>query len=492
MRARTKKLLLLAALAGGCKLGPDYERPAVPVPETWREVETTEQQSLANTPWWELFQDPVLVNLIQTALADNQDLKIAVERIEEARARYGFQKADLYPKVDLAASAGAISVSRNGIPNLPSGVDTSDSLYSVSGRAFWEIDFFGRIRRATEAELALVYASEQSRRAVVLALVGGVAQAYVELRELDRRVEISRGTLESRVAYVGLVKDRFEGGVTSELDLHQAEAEMHRTESILRDFEQQLSLKEHELSALLGHNPGDIQRGKSIEELAMPPAVPAGLPSALLERRPDVREAEDVLASANARIGEAKALLYPSIAITGAYGFESTDLGSLFESPSQAWSLSANLLQPIFNSGQNMRRVDVAESQMRQALYAYERSVLLAFRDVEDSLVSVRQSKLRRGAEGERVVAERKVLDLAETRYKGGVAAYLEVLDAQRSLFDAEISETGAVRDQFVALIQLYKSLGGGWPGSPEQENANDPDAKPQAGTPAKDSPTVQ
>ncbi len=485
MNARAKTLLGTSALAalvvGGCRLGPDYQRPAVPVPDKWREVETKEQESLANTPWWELFQDPVLVQLIHTSLADNQDLKIAVERIEEARARYGFQKADLYPKVDLAASAGAVGVTRNGIPNLPSGIDTSNSLYSISGQAFWEIDFFGRIRRATEAELALVYASEQSRRAVVLSLVAGVAQAYVELRELDRRVEIARATLASRVAYVSLVKDRFEGGVTSELDLHQAEAEMHRTESILRDFEQQLSQKEHELSALLGHNPGDIQRGKSIEEIAMPPAVPAGLPSDLLERRPDVRQAEDELASANARIGEAKALLYPSIAITGAYGFESTDLGSLFESPSQAWSLSANLLQPIFNSGQNLRRVDVAESQMRQALYAYERSVLLAFREVEDSLVSVRQSKLRRGAEGERVVAELKVLDLAETRYKGGVAAYLEVLDAQRSLFDAQISETSAVRDQFVAMIQLYKSLGGGWPETPEQKKEEAPAGSSQA-----------
>jgi len=485
MDARAKKLVLIAALAvsgEGCKLGPDYQRPDVPVPETWREVETSEQQSLANTPWWELFQDPVLVNLIQTALADNQDLKIAVERIEEARARYGFQKADLYPKVDVAASAGAVGVSKNGIPSLPSSVDTSDTLYAVSGRVFWELDFFGRVRRATEAELAIFYASDQSRRAVVLSLVASVAQAYVELRELDRRVEISRRTLESRVAYVGLVKDRFEGGVTSELDLHQAEAEMHRTESILHDFEQQLSQKEHELSALLGHNPGDIQRGKNLEELSMPPAIPAGLPSALLERRPDVRQAEDVLASANARIGEAKALLYPSIALTGAYGFESTELDNLFESASSAWSLSANLLQPIFNAGQNRRRVDVAESQMRQSLYAYERSVLLAFREVEDSLVSVRQSKLRRGSEGARVDAERKVLDLAETRYKGGVAAYLEVLDAQRSLFDAEISETQSVRDQFVALIQLYKALGGGWPQSPEAQpvEAPAPDPAPE------------
>jgi multidrug efflux system outer membrane protein len=469
MSARARSSLLLFLLAGGCKLGPDYQRPEVPVPEGWREVAPGEQESLANTPWWELFQDPELVGLIQTALTDNQDLKIAVERIEEARALYGFTRADLYPRVDVAASAGAAGVSQNGIPSLPSGVDSSNSLYSVSGRLFWEIDFFGRVRRATEAQLAQMYATEQSRRAVVLALVADVARAYVELRELDRRVEISQRTLESRIAYVSLVRDRFEGGVTSELDLHQAESERYRTESILRDYEGQLKQKENELSSLLGHNPGAIPRGRTLEELVPPPTVPAGLPSALLERRPDVREAEELLASASARIGEAKALLYPSIALTGAYGFESTELGNLFESPSQAWSISANLLQPIFNAGQNQRRVEVTESQERQALYAYERSVLLAFREVEDSLVGVRQSGLRLGAESERVIAERKVLDLAETRYRGGVAAYLEVLDAQRSLFDAEISETGARRDEFVALIQLYKALGGGWPQAPEK-----------------------
>ena len=468
-------LLLANGLANGCKLGPDHHRPEVPVPESWREVAASEQASLANTPWWELFQDPELLELIRTALDGNKDLLIAVERIEEARALYGFTRADLYPKIDAAASAGAVGVSRTGIPSLPSGVDNDDTFYSVSGRLFWELDFFGRVRRATEADLAQLYATEQSRRAVVLALVSDVARAYVELRELDRRVDISRRTLESRVAYVSLVRDRFEGGVTSELDVFQAQAEMHRTASLLHDFEGQLEQKEHELSALLGRNPGAIPRGRTLEELSVPPAVPAGLPSELLDRRPDVREAEDRLASATARIGEAKALLYPSIALTGAYGYESTELDDLFESPSRAWSISANLLQPIFNAGQNRRRVEVVESQARQALYAYERSVLLAFREVEDSLVGIRQTGLRRGSEGERVASERKVLDLAETRYQGGVAAYLEVLDAQRSLFDSEIDENAARRDELVALIQLYKALGGGWPQDPESPPTEEP-----------------
>jgi multidrug efflux system outer membrane protein len=472
---RARPFLLLVPLAAGCTLGPDYQRPEVPVPADWRSVGADEQRSLANTPWWELFQDPELVRLIEVALVENKDLQIAVERIEEARAFYGFQRADLFPKVDLQASAGRLRTSEVGIPALPSGTDNEDALYGVAGTVFWELDFFGRIRRATEAELALVYATEEARRAVVLALVADVARAYVELRELDRSLEISRRTLESRVAYVALARDRFEGGLTSELDLRQAEAEQHRTASFVHDFEALVTQKENELSALLGRNPGEIARGQALNELLLPPEVPPGLPSDLLERRPDVRAAEETLASASARIGEAKALLYPNISLTGAFGWESTELDDLLDSPAQAWSIGANLLQPIFNSGQNRRRVEVAESQQRQALYAYERSLLLAFREVEDALAALRQAGLRRGSEGARVVAERQVLELAEIRYRGGVADYLEVLDAQRSLFDSELSETGAQKDQLVALIQLYKALGGGWPEAPEApEGAGD------------------
>ena len=460
MRSRP---FLLGLLVAGCTLGPDHERPDVAVPETWRSMDSAEQESLANTPWWELFQDPELERLIDIALAENQDLRIATERIEEARAFYGFQRADLYPKVDLTASAERARVSRTTIPTLPSFVDNEGSRYGVSAVAFWELDFFGRVRRASEAELALVYRAEEVRRAVVLALVADVAGAYVELRDLDKRLAIAQRTLESRVEYVDLARERFEGGLTSEIDLRQAEAEMHRTASFVHEFEGLIAQKENELSALLGRNPGGIERGRGIDELSVPPAVPAGLPSALLERRPDVRAAEETLASATARIGEAKALLYPSIALTGSFGWQSSELDELFDSPSQAWSIGANLLQPLFNAGQNRRRVDVTESRMRQALYAYERTVLLAFRDVEDALAGLRQSALRRDDEARRVAAERQVLELAELRYRGGVSDYLGVLDAQRSLFDAELTETGTQRDQLLFLIRLYKALGGGW-----------------------------
>jgi outer membrane protein, multidrug efflux system len=471
---QARPLFAALFLVAGCTVGPDYKRPELVLPEGWRALGAGEQQTLANTPWWELFQDPELVQLIQIALAENKDLKIAVERIEEARARYGFTRAEQFPRVDGYAAAGKSQSSANSGSSIP-GLERTQSSYGVGVNAFWELDFFGRMRRATEAEQAQMYATEQSRRAVVLALVADVAQSYIELREADRLLDISRRTVESRMQYVQLARDLFEGGKTSELDWRQAEAELHRTTALVHEYERQVGEKEHQLSFLLGRNPGDIPRGQSLEALSVPPSAPAGLPSELLERRPDVREAEELLASSNARIGVAKALLYPSIALTGSFGWESTELGGVFDNQSQVWSLSANLLQPIFNAGQNRRRVEVSESQQRQALYAYERSVLQAFREVEDSLVGSRQSSLRRASEGERVTAERKVLELAELRYRGGVAAYLEVLDAQRSLFNAELDETSSMRDEFVSRIQLYKALGGGWPQEPEAQQEGAP-----------------
>lgn len=472
MRARIEALVAAALLTGACKLGPDYERPELSMPEGWREVAAAEQQTLANTPWWELFDDPELVRLIEIALAENKDLAIAVERIEETRARYGFQRSELWPQVDAYASAAHVSVSQNGIPSLPPGVDNDGAIYGVGASVFWELDFFGRVRRASEAELAQMYSAEETRRAVVLALVSEVARAYVDLRDFDQRLAISMRTLESREQYVQLARERFEGGLTSELDLRQAEAELYRTEALVHEFELLVALTENELSSLLGRNLGEITRGRPLNELRVPESAPAGLPSELLDRRPDLLAAEQQLASSNARIGEAKALLYPSIALTGSYGWESTEIDDLFESPSRAWSISANLLQPIFNAGRNRSRVEVAESLQRQALFAYENAVLLALREVEDALVGLRQSGLRQASLAQRVAAENQVLALAELRYRGGVSDYLEVLDAQRSLLDAELEESASTRDQLVELIRLYKALGGGWPQAAEEAPA--------------------
>jgi multidrug efflux system outer membrane protein len=464
----------LALLAAGCTLGPNYKRSAVPTPPTWREIPVAEAQSLANTAWWELFDDPQLQELIRVALVENKDLKIAVERIEEARAQYGFTKADIWPKLDLSGTAGRLRFNGGSLVHTPQGDaavasdGTETAIYAVSADVSWEIDFFGRIRRASEAQKALFLGSQEARRSAVLSLVADVAFAYFELRDLDRQLEIARRTIESRREYLQLAKDRFEGGVTPELDFRQAEAELRRVETVVFELERQVALKENEISVLLGRNPGAILRGRAVDEQKLPVAVPAGLPSALLDRRPDIREAEETLAAATANIGEAKALLFPRISLTGSYGFASTEFDTLFDGPSKSWNIIGNLLQPIFNAGKNKRRVEVAESRQRQLLYGYERTILQAFRETEDALVSYRKAGEQRQAQAERVKAERKVLELCELRYRGGVSAYLEVLDAQRSLFGAEIDEAQTIGTHVGSLVRLYKALGGGWPSAPE------------------------
>jgi multidrug efflux system outer membrane protein len=274
-----------------------------------------------------------------------------------------------------------------------------------------------------------------------------------------------------------MARDRFEGGVTPELDWRQAEAEFHRVESMVFDLEKLVTQKENELSYLLGHNPASVPRGRAVDRQPVPPQVPAGLPAALLERRPDVREAEQRLVAANARIGEAKAQLYPRISLTGTYGLASTELDELTDGDSLSWNILGSLVQPLFNAGKNRRRVEVRESQQRQAVYEYEKTLLQALREVEDSLVSLQKSGAQRESQGHRVEAQRKVLELSELRYRGGVADYLEVLDAQRSLFDAEIDEVSTFSQQVTSLIRLYKALGGGWPpdaATAEAEAADD------------------
>jgi len=486
--ARRLVALLLVFTAAGCALGPNYKRPAVPVPPTWRELPPSEAASLANTPWWEVFDDPQLQELVRVAIQENKDVKIAIERIEEARARYGFTKADLFPAVDLNGTAGRIRFNGGSLVHTPENEGTNQptetSVYRLTADLSWEIDFFGRIRRATEAQRALFFATQEARRSTVLTLVADVAQAYLQLRALDLELEIARRTIESRREYMQLAKDRFEGGLTPEVDFRQAESELHRIEAITFDLERLIAQQENLISVLIGRNPGPILRGRAVTEQKLPPSVPAGLPSALLERRPDILEAEQQLAAATANIGSAKAMMFPRIALTGGFGFTSTELDTLFDGPSKAWNILGNLLQPIFNAGKNKRRVEITESQMRQTLYAYENTILQAFRETEDALVAYQKTGQQRTAQAARVQAERKVLELAELRYRGGVAAYLEVLDAQRSLFGSEMDETNTIAANLTSLVQLYKALGGGWPGSPADLVGAAPGASPGAPPP--------
>lgn len=469
MTRKLTAVATLALLASGCVMGPDYRRPEIPAPAQWRDLPAEEAQALANTPWWELFDDPRLQELIRVALAENKDLLIATERIEEARARYGFTRADLYPKVDGSATVGHLHTSEGSLVHTPEGdiggLDSDTQLFAVSADVSWEIDFFGRVRRATESERALLLGTEEARRAVAMTLVAAVAESYLELRDFDRRLEIARRTIGSLQESLQLASDRFEGGVTSELDMRQADAELRGVEAVTFDLERLIAMKENELSVLLGRNPGAIVRGRPLEEQRRPGDVPAGLPAELLDRRPDIRVAEQNLAAATANIGEAKALLFPRIALTGSFGLASTEIDEFFDGTS--WNLLGNLIQPIFNAGRNKRRVEMTESRQRQMLYEYQRTILLAFQETEDALVAYRKTGELHRAQTARVEAVRKVLDLSETRYRGGVTAYLEVLDAQRSLFGAELDEASAFGSHLVWLVRLYKALGGGWPAAP-------------------------
>lgn len=476
MRRALAAPLVALALAPACTLGPAYQRPKIATPESlpqkWRDQAAADPATLANTPWWDLYQDPALQDLLRTALRENRDLKIAAERIVEARAQLGFGRADLFPQVDLSASASRNAASRSGAPPIPEPQDNRTTVYDLSLPVRWELDLFGRVRRSNEAARAQLVATEEGRRAVAVALVAQVAGVYVDLRTADLQLEIARRTAESREKAAELARTRFEGGVTSEKDWRQAEAELFRTRAIAQGLEQRVLQAENLLSLLVGRFPGEVLRGREVREMAAPPALPAGLTTEIVERRPDLRSAEQQLVAANASIGAAKALLFPRIALTGDFGFRSTDLGTLLEGPSKAWSIAASLLQPVFDAGRNRRRVEITESQMRQALYGYEQAVLQAFREVEDAIVAYRRTGEQRASQAARVRAERTVLELAELRYAGGVANYLEVLDAQRSLLGAELDEAQATGAHVGALVSLYRSLGGGWPSGPGEPAA--------------------
>ena len=471
MRARCFHLPVLGAACGvallaGCSFAPKYSRPTVLTAEGYRDsvALALPDSTIANAPWWELFEDEQLAELICVALAENKDLAIAVERIEEARARYGFTRADLYPMLQAGIAGGGLRTSAGSLMHLPDEeVDETQEIYAVSLDLSWEIDIFGRIRNASAAEKAAMLGTIETRRAVVLTLIADAARAYFELRDADRQLEIARSTLDSRREYIDLARVRLEGGVAPETDLRQAEAEYHRIAVQAFELEKRIVQKENEIAVLLGRLPASVARGRPVAAQSTPPAVPAGIPAALLERRPDIRAAEQDLIAANAQIGVAKAMLFPRLALTGSFGYANNEIGDLFVGANQSWNLIGSLVQPIFNANKNRRRVDISESQQRQLLYSYERTILRAMQEVEDALVAYHKSGQQRAAQRARVEAEQKVLELSETRYVGGVAPYLEVLDAQRSLFAAEIDEASTIRTHVVSLVQLYKALGGGW-----------------------------
>jgi multidrug efflux system outer membrane protein len=457
--------LVLALVLAGCTLGPDYRRPAAPAPAAWRDGEPIpDAASLADLRWWQLFEDAELRELVQAALHANPDLRIAVTRIDQARAQLGVTRAVQLPQVDAGASATTNRFSDTVEPRDQGG---ETGLLAATIDLSFEIDLWGRLRRASEAARAELLASEEARRVVAMTLVSDVAAAYLRLRQLDLELETTRRNVVSRRDSLRLVRDRLDAGLTSALDLRQAEAELASTAAQVPDLERQVAQTENQLSILLGRNPGRIDRGRPLTGQTSPPAVPAGLPSALLERRPDIRRAEAELVATNARIGVARAAFFPQVTLTGFFGVESAALSDLFTGASRIWQLGPGVTLPIFNAGRNRSNLALAEARQREAVIRYEQAIRQAFREVEDALIAHRKAREALAEQEAAVRASREALAVAEDRYASGLTSYLSVLDAQRTLLAAEVAESQTLLARLVALVQLYRALGGGWDSAP-------------------------
>jgi len=454
-------MILLVLIMGSCTVGPNYSRPDVDVPSTWR-IEESEGKDFANTAWWEQFGDPVLNELITTALQENKDLMIASARVQEFAAKLTTTRSGLFPQIGYDAEASRDRSSEHLATSPPPGTDNEQSTTSVVLNANWELDLWGRIRRLSESARADLLSKEEARRGVVLSLVSSVATGYIQLRDYDRQLEIAKKTAASRKETLKLFELRFEAGVISQVEVSQVRSQYEEAEAAIPDIVRSIAETENALSILLGRNPGQIKRGKTLEELTIFP-VPAGLPSDLLERRPDILEAEQDLISANAQIGAARALYFPTISLTGFFGYASEDLSDLFTGPSQTWSFGGSIIGPIFTFGQIDGQVQQAEAVQHQLLVSYEQTIQNAFREVEDALISHRSSRERVASRKRQVEALQQYVSLSMLRYDNGYTSFLEVLDATNSLFNAELAYSQSQGDVFRSLIEIFKVIGGGW-----------------------------
>ena len=451
---------ILALTLSSCMLGPNYSRPDIEVPKGWR-LSVEKATAVANVSWWEQFNDPVLNQYIQTSLEQNKDLKIAVAVVQEYYARLGITRSELFPQVNAAAAGARIRSSETFLPS-SSGVDQNFNDFVLAFQLTYELDLWGRIRRATEAARADLLSQEEAQRTVILTLVTSVASTYIDLLELDKRLDITQQTLKSFEESLRLIKLRFEGGVTSELEVRQAESQVESAAAVIPQFETEIARKENQLSVLLGQNPGDIKRGRRLDELALP-EVPTGQPSDLLEQRPDILQAEDQLVATNAKIGEAKAEYFPRINLGALLGFETLELENFFDPTSLFYKFGAVLAQPLFEGGKIRNKVKSAEARKDQALFNYEQTILNALKEVNDSLVGYRNSGVELDVQTRQVSILKDYLRLAELRYNEGLVEYLNVLDAQRKLFDAQLAQAQSQGKHFLNLVGLYKTLGGGW-----------------------------
>ncbi len=456
-------LIVFSIFLASCAIGPNYKRPEIKLPETWR-VAAAESQSVANLVWWESLGDSELNSLIVRALQNNQDLRIATARMEQFYARYGIARSELFPNVDLGGSYSRGEFSQAQFGDTPefSSQGTQNN-FSTALTLAWELDFWGRVRRSTEAARADLWAQEEVRRAAVLSLVSSVAQAYVNLRSLDAQLAIALRTRQNRAGSVKFAETRYDAGLTSELEVLQARTELAASEATVPEIETQLVAQENALSLLLGEAPQNITRGLPVAELAVSSTVPAGIPADVLENRPDVAQAEAQLRSANALVGVAYANYLPRVDLSGLFGYESLELSELVQRTSRTWSYGPTISLPIFNAGRLGSELEQARAAVRETEANFERSVLNALRETEDALVAFRNSATQLAARNRLRQASGRYADLAQRRYEEGQSPYLEVLDAQRRLFDAELKEASALADRVQSLISLYRALGGGW-----------------------------
>jgi outer membrane protein, multidrug efflux system len=461
-------LTVTAILLAGCTVGPNYKRPQVAVPASFRAPEPLQENqaaSLADLKWFEVFRDEQLQQLIRGALARNYDLRDAVARVEEARANLGITRSNQLPQVSASAALELTRLSRDGSFPLPETFVANQNLnWGQAGLNLlsFEVDIWGRLRRSTEAARATLLNAEENRKAVVSTLVSEVAADYFQLLELDYEMQISDRTLETRRASLDLVREREDGGVATQLDLRQAEQLVDSAAESIPALQQQIEQTENQIALLLGRSPESIERGRGFLQQEVPD-VPAGLPSALLERRPDILAAEQALVAANANIGVAKAAYFPQITLSGVLGGQSARLASLFSGPNSSWTFTPQITQPIFAAGRIKNGVRLAEAQYDQAEIAYEKSIQTAFREVSDALIAHQRTYESRLQQERLVTALQDRKRLAYIRYDGGVDTQLNALDADRDLLTAELSLAQIRYAELVSVVQLYKALGGGW-----------------------------
>lgn len=466
MTRRTRRVAIVAAcivFAAACRVGPRYTRPPTAVPREYRFApsDSLRARSIGEAKWTEVFRDPELQKLIRQALDSNYDIRIAAARVLQARAQLTITRADQFPTVTADATATREQTPRsNGAFPIPA---VTFNTYRAVIQTSWELDFWGKFASATEAERATLLATEWAERAVLVSVVSQVAQSYFTLRELDLELDIAHRALTARNESVRLTRVQEAGGVATLLDVRQAEQLAYTAESVITDTERLIAQQENAISILLARNPGPIPRGLALVDQPAPPAVPVGLPSALLERRPDIRQAEETLVAANARIGVAKAALFPQITLTGDAGVQSNALSRLVSKPAALWSLTGDLFQQVFNAGRLKANVRLSEAQKLELIATYEKTVRQALREVSDALVGHQKAYELRGELAQLVAATEDAARLSDMRYRGGVSSYLEVLTSQTSFLNAELTQAQARLGELLSLVQLYAALGGGW-----------------------------